>query len=627
MLKKLVIFSCLLIVLIVPSLAQNTDSDTLKKVELWYDDEFQVRKLKSVFFVLKDDVNVMHGKMVSFYESGKIISEGEYELNEPVGIWKYYFEDGKIKMLANFKNSKEGYWQYFYENGNIKQEGKIINNKQEGAWKYFFENGNLKSEGTYKAGIKDGDWNYFFEDGNIKAEANYSEGNGYYKEYFFNGSIKMEGETVNNQSEGIWKYYYQSGKLQAKGYELHGVKSGHWEYFYENGQKSSEGNYVAGKQQDDWVYYYENGVISSTGAHYEGNKDGHWKLFHKDGGFKGEGVFKRGDGEYKEYYESGVLKIQGHVEDNKNSGVWKYYYEDGSLEGECDFVEGKGDYVGYYKNGELKMKGLIEDNLKIGIWELYKENGVLAGYYKTLYDENGKEIFEKEKNNGSNVASVEDTLSSQPEVIKLPDYKYKAKKKSKLKWFNSKLHEYEGIIVGSNPLAFVNTNFPVSVEYYYQERLGYEMEYTIIRNPFFLSDNKIPNNIVYNRGQAIDFAQRLYEPAKSYGMIYFGHRARFKTNLFSATVTDTLAGVDPIEKISARDNSVEYLLMLGNRVFNRNYKEPGFTFDVFITAGVGLRWFQKKYTDTPFRKDLFNYIPQNRIYIPYRLEFSFGYLF
>lgn len=625
MVKKLFIVSIFALLISTSVYGQSFKTDSLKKIELWYDDEFQVRKLKSVFYVLKDDVNIMHGKMISYYESGKKISEGEYIMNEPVGEWKYYFEDGNIKMIADLKNAQEGYWKYFYENGGIKQEGKIVNNKQEGYWTYYYENGNTKSEGFYESGIKDGKWNYFFENAELKAEASYHNGNGYYKEYFMNGSVKMEGQTVNNQSEGIWKYYYPSGKLQAEGYELHGVKNGHWDYYYENGQVSSEGNYVDGKQQDNWTYYYDNGTLSSVGSHYEGNKDGHWKLFHKDGAFKGEGVFKRGDGEYKEYYESGVLKIIGQVKNNKNSGTWQYFYPDGTVEGECDFVEGAGNYVGYYKNGSLKMKGRIEDNLKIGIWELYNKDGTLAGYYKTLYDETGKEIFKK--NSPNTLTSIPDSSDIVQEIVKLPDYKYKPKKKSKMKWFNSKINEYEGIIVGTNPLAFVNAAFPVSVEYYYQERLGYEMEYNIIRNPFFLSDNKIPQNIVFNRGQAIDFAQRLYEPAKAYGMLYYGQRVRFKTNVFSAFAADTLPSVPLVEKISARENSIEYLLMFGNRVFNRGYSHPGFTFDIFITAGVGYRWFMKQYEETPIRKALFGNVPQEKIFIPYRLEFSFGYLF
>lgn len=625
MVKNLFIVSIFIFFVGKTVLAQSFKTDSLKKVELWYDDEYQVRKLKSVFHVLKVDENIMHGKMISYYESGKVISEGEYIMNEPRGPWKYYFEDGKLKMEADLKNSKEGYWKYLYENGSIKQEGNIIDNKQEGYWKFYFENGNTKSEGFYKEGVKEAKWNYYYEDAALKAEVVYKNGGGYYKGYFVDGGIKMEGEIVNNQSEGNWKYYYPSGKLQAEGYELHGVKNGHWNFYFENGQRSSHGNYVDGKQHDDWTYFYDNGTISSLGAHYEGDKDGHWELFHKNGAFKGESDYKRGDGEHKEYYENGVLKVKGQIKDNKNNAVWFYYYADGSLEGKCDFNEGKGNYIGYYKNGNVRMKGRIEDNLKIGIWELFNEDGSLAGYYKTLYDESGNEIFKKKSVNDDDFSS--DSIITNPAVVKLPDYKYKPKKKSKIKWFNSKINEYEGLIIGTNPLDFVNSKLPVSVEYYYQERMGFEMEYTIIRNPFFLSDNKIPENIVFNRGQAIDFAQRLYEPAKAYGMLYYGHRVRFKTNVFSAFATDTLPIVPAVEKINARENSVEYLLMFGNRVFSQSYSRAGFTFDIFITAGVGYRWFMKQYTETPTRKDLFKKVPQEKIFIPYRLEFSFGYLF
>lgn len=600
----------------------NAPSDSLKKVELWYDDEFQVRRLKSIYYVLKDKQNIMHGKMVSYYETGKIISEGSYKLNEPYGEWRYYFENGDLKMRGDLTSNNTGYWEYYFESGNIKQEGKIINNKQEGLWKYYFENGKIKSQGAYLNGIKKDSWTYYYEDGNKKASATYINGIGKYKEYYESGALKMEGETINNQSEGIWTYYYPSGEIKSKGYELHGVKNGHWDFFHENGTKSSEGNYVDGKQHDNWKYYFENGHLNSEGYHYEGEKDGQWKLYHKNGAFKGEGIFNRGDGDYKEYYESGVLKIKGQVVNNENHGTWSYFYEDGIKEGECEFNNGKGLYTGYYKDGTIKMKGNIEGNNKTGTWELYNEDGTIAGYYKTIYTKDGDEIQ-------SEIKEDKDTINSPPATAiqpHLPHYKYKAKRRSKIRNFQPRINELEGIILSVNPLGVVNTILPVFVEYYYQERLGYEMEYSIHRNPFFISDDKIPNNIIYNRGQSIEFAQRFYKPSRSYGMLYFGHRLRFKANNYYATVTDTVSYVAPLERIKATENTIEYLFQFGDRVFG-NYRRPGFTFDIFVAAGLGYRWFDKQYTETPYRNRLFQIIPQKNIFIPYRLEFSFGYLF
>ena len=596
-------------------------ADSLKKVELWYDDDFHVRRLKSVYFVLKDNQDVMHGKMVSFYENGKVISEGEYRLNEPFGVWNYYFENGDLKMHGDLTSAQSGYWKYYFESGKIKQEGIIALNKQEGLWQYFYENGAPKSVGSYSKGIKEGAWVYYYEDGNTKAKALYKNGNGEYKEFFESGKVKMEGQTINNQSEGEWRYYHPSGKLQAKGYELHGVKNGHWEFYYENGNKSSEGNYVDGKQQDNWKYYYEDGSLNSEGLHYEGKKDGQWKLYHKNGAFKGGGIFKHGDGEYKEYYESGVLKIAGDVKNNNNEGRWTYYYEDGTLEGECDFREGKGEYVGFYKNGTVKMKGAIEDNHKTGTWQLFKEDGSLAGYYKTIHSEDG-EVFENEEAKVKEVLVVEKVEDN----THLPHYKYKAKRKSKSRYFNPRVNELHGLIVSTNPLGVVNTILPIFVEFYYQERLGYEMQYAIHRNPFFISDEKIPENIIYNRGQSIDFGQRFYQPSKSYGMLYFGHRIRFKANKYYSLVSDTTVTVKPLERINADEHTIEYSVLFGDRVFG-NYRRPGFTFDIFFSAGVGYRWFNKQYIETPYRKELFSILPQKNLFIPYRLEFSFGYLF
>ena len=52
---------------------------------------------------------------------------------------------------------------------------------------------------------------------------------------------------------------------------------------------------------------------------------------------------------------------------------------------------------------------------------------------------------------------------------------------------NKKFHEYKALIIGYNPLAPLAGVLPFSFEYYLEERLGYELVASYVRNEFMRS--------------------------------------------------------------------------------------------------------------------------------------------
>ena len=47
---------------------------------------------------------------------------GRVAKGKKIGVWKTYFENGKLKSKGSFDaGEKIGYWEYFHENGQIKQ--------------------------------------------------------------------------------------------------------------------------------------------------------------------------------------------------------------------------------------------------------------------------------------------------------------------------------------------------------------------------------------------------------------------------------------------------------------------------------------------------------------------------
>ena len=492
-------------------------------------------------------------------------------------------------------------------------EGEVKKGQKVGEWKLYYENGNIKSIGVYENSKKEGVWRYFYEDGTYKAMATFKNDEGEYKEYYPSGNLKSEGRILNGQSNGLWKYYYEEGQLKAEGEERNGLKEGHWKYYYPNGKPASEGSYVQGKEVGTWKYYHENGNVSAEGDTKEGQKDGYWKLYYKDGTFKGEGNFKEGDGPYKEYYESGKLKIEGDVKKGKNDGDWKYYYESGSLEGKCYFTDGKGHYTGYYENGNAKMEGMIEDGNKVGIWKLYNEKGQLAGYYKTYY-ENEVPVFQKVEDVPKDTLKADSTKPTDKVSKHLP--------KKRSRHYVAKVNEYKDFIVNVQPFGLLRNQLTASLEYYFQERLGFEAGLTLHRNPFFKTFNNLPNNAVFRKGYGAFIRQKLYQKDKDNGMFYWAQELRFTSIDYYVNTSDSTGA----SLWHSRENLYEFSFLFGDRLL-RDARKKGWSIDIFGGLGIGYRDITRNYNRDPEKDALFIGLKTRSLTLPLRFGISIGYLF
>ncbi len=584
-------------------------------VVTYYDAEQTV--IKEKYFITDAVQAQLTGEYISYYSTGNIESKGYYKNNLPDSLWEYHYENGNLKMVGHLKNGiGNGQWEYFYENGKPSMKGMLLENKKDGFWKYFFENGNLKSEGKYADNQKTGIWNYYFEDGNIRAQAFYTNNRGKYKEFYQDGTLKAEGLNINGRSDSTWTFYHENSALKAIGDYTNGVREGTWIFYHKNGEKSAEGPFAHGKKDGKWIYYHPNGEISSEGALRNGKKEGYWKIFGEDGLFKAEGVFEQNNGQYKEFYESGKLKAEGQIVDGKNHGQWYYYYEDGNLEGSCLFNKGDGEYTGYYKDGSVKMSGSIQDGYNVGKWKLYDEEGHLAGYYSPYYEDD-KPVYK-----------LIEEPAERGDYIK-PEYKFK---NNKLRYFQPKINEYKGFIVSTNPLAPVVGRLPLAVEYYIEERLGHELLFNMVRQPFFKPDSKIRRNHIYDRGFEIALRQKFYHPEGPVGMFYFGHEVRLsKINHFSNIIDST--GVNYIQTtISTDETKFEYSLIIGNRwmkLYGERIKNNslGVTIDAFFGLGFGYRQYEYNFDPNPDYEKIFEDHNTAKLSISPRLGFHIGVVF
>ncbi|MDR3259322.1 MAG: hypothetical protein LBT51_06855, partial [Fusobacteriaceae bacterium] len=313
-------------------------------------------------------------------------------------LQKFYYEDGKIKIQANYKNDMlDGEYEEFDIDGNLKiqklmsngriiRDGKEINNLKEGIHKSYYSSGNLETELNFKNGTLDGLQTFYYENGNIMCTANFNTGllNGIFKDYLPDGTLYSEINYENGLKKGMEKEYYPSGKIYG-------------EYINEDEDIKIQYSYNDGKK-----------IIASS------EKNGRINNTYENGSILSEENWKYGylHGSYKEISTYGKILIEGRFSYGKKSGTFKYYYESGKI-----FKTVKFDNAGYEKqqqvyseNGEKikfskeKLDLLLENNYYNLSDNSIKIDGTLLinineqnKFLKPVNEEKLKRLLEKNK--------------------------------------------------------------------------------------------------------------------------------------------------------------------------------------------------------------------------------------
>jgi antitoxin component YwqK of YwqJK toxin-antitoxin module len=185
--------------------------------------------------------------------TNRVIYEGMFKDDQPVGLFKYYYPNDSIKALLDFKSGGSAYARLFHPNGKRMGEGKYINKDvKDSTWTFYDESGTLLSREEYKVGRKNGASFVYLPDGKLAEERNYKGDvpNGPFRQYFGNSAVKSAGNYLNGQLDGKVSYFYPNGIEVAAGYYRNGQKTGPWIYKNEDGKiKDRE--------------LYRNGVLAS----------------------------------------------------------------------------------------------------------------------------------------------------------------------------------------------------------------------------------------------------------------------------------------------------------------------------------------------------------------------------
>jgi antitoxin component YwqK of YwqJK toxin-antitoxin module len=145
---------------------------------------------------------ILDGAVASWYSKDLKQVEGLFDKGQKVGVWKLYFESGKIKKQTTYSNNiEDGAETFWFENGNIEKSGTYSEGKLDGKYTWYYENGQKKQEGFFSAGGEDSTWSEWYE----------------------TGKQKMIGHLANFERNGDWTYWDEQGNITEKKNYQHGL--------------------------------------------------------------------------------------------------------------------------------------------------------------------------------------------------------------------------------------------------------------------------------------------------------------------------------------------------------------------------------------------------------------------
>lgn len=196
-------------------------------------------------------------------EKGKKVYEGQFKDDVPVGTFKYYHANGKLKSTTEFVQGVHKVRTVMYhENEHKASEGMFIDQLKDGEWRYYSDSDVLIAIENYAMGKRTGEWKVFSAETGILLEVrNYRDGklNGTCKTFYLDGSVSLEQDYVDGKMNGKCTAYYPKNVVSSTGNYLKGQRVGSWDFYDTKGKIRSTVEYKDQRVLKTYVYLYMKG--------------------------------------------------------------------------------------------------------------------------------------------------------------------------------------------------------------------------------------------------------------------------------------------------------------------------------------------------------------------------------
>ena len=202
------------------------------------------------------DANGMkQGHWIRRYADSTIMYDGFFKNDKPVGEFRRYSENGKLKsLMIHNEGSDEVKVTFFHPNEFIAAEGIYINQKKEGKWRLYSQHTDkyLICEEFYKNDLRNGLSQKFYKDGKTAELISYVDDvrQGEWIQYYVTGNLCINGNYVDGKLHGAFTVLFANGKPQYQGQYSNDVRDGLWKVYKEDGSLEHEMVYKLGTLND-----------------------------------------------------------------------------------------------------------------------------------------------------------------------------------------------------------------------------------------------------------------------------------------------------------------------------------------------------------------------------------------
>jgi antitoxin component YwqK of YwqJK toxin-antitoxin module len=156
-LKNQILILSLFLIIPLISCGQTIDG---KKEKL----NFKIQN-KEVFF----KGSPFSGKVVCYYENGKLQSESSFKDGRPDGKSVQYFNDGTVVDVVYYKDGYlNGIYESHYDHGQLYFRMTYLNGKLDGTYEVYYPDGKKKEIRSYKNGMREGTFISYHQNGKIQ---------------------------------------------------------------------------------------------------------------------------------------------------------------------------------------------------------------------------------------------------------------------------------------------------------------------------------------------------------------------------------------------------------------------------------------------------------------------------
>ena len=201
----------------------------------------------------QDDNGKKFGKWEGRWPNGSLRYEGRFHHDKPVGLFKYYYEDGKLRAVNEFdSDGLKAKHKAYSKSGVLVAEGIYFDQKKDSVWCIYSDaDGVLLAKETYQDNQLNGLTVIYFPGKQQPAEETFFKNglrHGKSVKFYDNGSIMSVTHFAEDLPDGPFAFYFENGSKQIEGVYRAGMKTGKWISWDDQGNVLSEESYKDERQ-------------------------------------------------------------------------------------------------------------------------------------------------------------------------------------------------------------------------------------------------------------------------------------------------------------------------------------------------------------------------------------------